>query len=66
MMVDLWRRNLLFTTKTHSTNSSSCHGGDKQHNKEVDGRMHSRDAKIAYLVREHLQTKEKTRMRERE
>jgi hypothetical protein len=29
---------------------------------KVDGRIHSGDAKITDLVREHLQTKEKTRM----
>jgi len=29
---------------------------------ELDGRMHSEDAKIADLVGEHLQTKEKTRI----
>jgi hypothetical protein len=29
---------------------------------EVDGRMHSGDAKIADLVGEHKQIKEKTRM----
>jgi hypothetical protein len=33
-----------------------------RHGMEVDGRMHSREAKINYLVEEHLQTKEKTRM----
>jgi hypothetical protein len=26
---------------------------------EIDGRMHSREAKIVDLVKEHLQTKEK-------
>jgi hypothetical protein len=61
-MVDLKRRKLLFEAKTQPTNNSSCQGGDERHIMKVDGRMHSRDAKIADLVGEHLQTKEKTKM----
>jgi hypothetical protein len=62
MMADLKRRTLLFKIKIQSANSSSGKGGDKRHNTKVDGRMHSGEAKIANLVEEYLQTKEKTRM----
>jgi hypothetical protein len=65
MRADLWRRKLLFKTKTKTktktqpANSSSGHRGYEWHNTEVDGQMHSRDAKIVDLVGEYLQTKEK-------
>jgi hypothetical protein len=62
MMVDLKRRKFLFKVKTQPVNSSSGLGEDEQHNTEVDRRMHSRKAKIAYLVGKLLQIKEKTRM----
>jgi hypothetical protein len=65
MRVDLWRIKLLFKAKTQPVNNSSGQGEDERHNTEVDGRMHSEDAKIADLVGEYLQTKEKTRMGER-
>jgi hypothetical protein len=44
-------------------NNISGHIRDEQHNIEVDGRMYSKETEIADLVGEHLQTKEKTRMR---
>jgi hypothetical protein len=59
MMADIKRRKILFKAKTQPTNSSNGQGGDEGHIMEVDGRMHSGDVKIAYLVGEHLQTKEK-------
>jgi len=62
MRANLWKRKLLFKGKTQPANSSSDHGGDERHNTEVNGRMHSEDAKIADMVGVHLQTKEKTRM----
>jgi hypothetical protein len=61
-MVDLKRRKLLFEAKTQPTNNSRCQGGDERHIMEVDGRMHSRNVKIANLVGKHLQAKEKTKM----
>jgi len=56
MRVDLWRRKLLFKTKTKTqlANSNSGYGRDERHNMEVDGRMHNGDAKIVNLVEEHL------------
>jgi hypothetical protein len=59
MMVDLKRRKLLFKAKTQPTNNNSGHRGDEWHNTDVDGRMHSGDAKIADFIGKHLQTKEK-------
>jgi hypothetical protein len=35
---------------------------DERHSMELDGRVHSRDAKIADLIWEHLQMKEKTKI----
>jgi len=52
MRVDLWRIKLLFKAKTQPVNNSSGQGEDERHNTEVDGRMHSEDAKIADLVGE--------------
>jgi hypothetical protein len=65
MRANLWKRKLLFKGKTQPANSSSDHGGDERHNTEVNGRMHSGDAKIADLVGEHLQTKEKKKPKNR-
>jgi hypothetical protein len=63
MIANLKKIKLLFKAKTQQVNSNSGQGGDDQrHNTEVDKRIHSGDAKIADLVREYLQTKEKTRM----
>jgi hypothetical protein len=62
MMIDLKKRKLLFKTKTQSANNNGQRG-DVRHIMEVDRRMHSEDAKITNLVEEHLQTKEKTKMR---
>jgi hypothetical protein len=62
MRADLWRRKLLLKVKMQPANSNSNHGWDERHNTEVNGRMHSEDAKIADMVGVHLQTKEKTRM----
>jgi hypothetical protein len=63
MMTDLKRIKLLFKAKTQPANNINDQGGDKQHNTKVDGQMHSRNVKITDLVGEHLQTKEKTRMK---
>jgi hypothetical protein len=57
MMVDLWKRKLLFKTKTQPANSNDRHGGDERHNTDIDRRMHSRYAKIVDMVGEHLQTR---------
>jgi hypothetical protein len=65
MMTNLKRKKkkeLLFKTKTQPANSNNDQGGDERHNIEVNRRMHSGDAKIADLVRKHLQSKEKTRI----
>jgi hypothetical protein len=62
MRVDLNRRKLLFKAKTQPVNNSSSQGKDEWHSMEVDGLMHSIKAKIDDLIKEHLQTKEKTRM----
>jgi hypothetical protein len=59
MMADLKRRKLLFKAKTQSTNNSSGQKGDKRHNTEVDGQMHSEVGKIVDLVGKHLRTKKK-------
>jgi hypothetical protein len=66
MRVDLWRIKLLFKAKIQPANSSSSssHGGYERHNTKIDGQMYSGDTKIVDLVGEHLQIKEKTRMRE--
>jgi len=61
---DLKRNFFLFNAKTQLANSSSDQGGDKRHNKEVNGRMHNRAAKIADLVGKHLQTNEKKNQNE--
>jgi hypothetical protein len=63
MRANLWRKLLLFKTKTQPTNNSNGHRGLKRHNTEVDGQMHSGEAKIVDLVGEHLQIKEITKMR---
>jgi hypothetical protein len=65
MRLDLKIKKFLFKAKIQSANSSSGKGEDRWHNIEADGRMHSRDAEIADMVEEHLQTKQKTRIRER-
>jgi hypothetical protein len=67
MRADLKKRKLLFKAKTQPWNSNSNSGQirDEWHNTEVDEQMHSRDAKIVDLTDEHLQTKEKTRIRRR-
>jgi hypothetical protein len=62
MRANLKKKKLLFKAKTQLANSSSSQGGDEQHNKEVNGRMHSGEAEIADLVGDHQQTKEKTKM----
>jgi len=59
MKAYLKRRKLLIKVKTQSANNSSGQEGDDRHTTEVDGRMHSGEAKIADLIREHLQIKEK-------
>jgi len=63
MEVDLQRRKLLFKAKTQPANNNNNQGEGEWHNTEVVRRMHIRDAKITDLVGEHLQTKEKTRVR---
>jgi len=60
MMADLWRRKLLFKTKTQPANNNSDHGGDEWHNTKVDGRMHNCGSKIVDLVSEHLPKKKKS------
>jgi hypothetical protein len=62
MRTDLKRRKLLFKAKMQLVNNSIIQRGVERHNTNIDERKHSGDAKIADLVREHLQTKEKTRM----
>jgi hypothetical protein len=44
------------------TAAARSHGGDEQHNTEVDRRMHNGYAKSGDLVGEHVQTKEKLKM----
>jgi hypothetical protein len=61
MRAKLKRKKLLFKAKIQPANSSSGQGGDERHSTKVDERMYSREMKIADLVREHLQTKKKTR-----
>jgi hypothetical protein len=63
MMTDLKRIKLLFKAKTQPANNINGQRGDERHNTKVDGQMHSINTKITDLVGEHLQTKEKTRMR---
>jgi hypothetical protein len=60
--IDLQIRKLLFKAKTQPANNKSGQGGDERHITEVDGRMHSGDAKNSDLVEKHLKTKEKIRM----
>jgi len=62
MRADLKRKKFLFKTKVYPANNSSGHEGDERHNTEVDRWKHSGVAKIADLVGEHLQIKEKTSM----
>jgi hypothetical protein len=62
MRANLKRIKLLFKVKTQPSSSDNSQGGDERQNTEVDGQMHSEEAKFADLVGEHLQTKEKTRM----
>jgi hypothetical protein len=57
MRADLKRIKLLF-----KANNSSGQEGDERHSTEVNGRMHSGEAKNANLVGKHIQTKDKTRM----
>jgi hypothetical protein len=57
MMTNLWRVKLLFKAKIQPANSSNSHGGDERHNTEVDGQMHSRNAKIIDLVGKYLKKK---------
>jgi hypothetical protein len=64
MRADVKRIKLLFKTKTQPANSSSGQRGDEWHNTEVCERMHNEEVKIANLIGEHLQPKEKTKMRE--
>jgi hypothetical protein len=54
MRADQKRIKLLFKAKMQPANSSSGQGGDERKSTDVDARMHSRDAKIANLVEEHL------------
>jgi hypothetical protein len=54
MIAYLKRRKLLFKAKIQPANSSCDQRRDEWHITEVDGRMHSEDAKIADLVGEHL------------
>jgi hypothetical protein len=65
MRADLKRIKLLFKTKTQPINNNSGQGGDECHNTEEDEWMHSGDAKIADMVGEHFQTKEKIKIREK-
>jgi hypothetical protein len=62
MRTNLKRIKLLFKAKTQPANYNSGQGGDQWHDTEIDGQMYSGDTKIADLVGEHLQTKDKTRM----
>jgi hypothetical protein len=62
MRAKLKRIKLLFKTKTQPANNSSGQRRYERHSTKVDGRMYSGEVKIADLVREHLQTKEKTRI----
>jgi hypothetical protein len=59
MRANLKRRKLLFKVKTQPTNNSSAQRGDERHNTEVDGWMHNREIKVADLIEEYLQIKEK-------
>lgn len=59
MRIDPKRRKLLFKAKTQSANNRSGQRGDERHSTEVDRWMHNGEAKIANLVRKHLQTKKK-------
>jgi hypothetical protein len=59
MRANLKRIKLLFKAKTQPANNSSAQRGDERHNTEVDGRMYSREIKVADLIEEYLQTKEK-------
>jgi len=61
MTTNLKRRTLLFKAKIQLANSSNGKGVDEWYNMKVNGQMHSEKVKNANLVREHLQTKEKTR-----
>jgi hypothetical protein len=62
MMANLWRKKLLFKAKTQPANNSSDHRGYECHNTEVEGRMHSGDAKIADLAGKHAPTNKKTKI----
>jgi hypothetical protein len=66
MRADLWRRKLSFKAKTQPGKSINNHREDERHNTEVNGRMHSGEAKIADLVREHLQIKKKIKKKKGE
>jgi hypothetical protein len=48
--------------QSKNTNSSNGQGRDERHNPKVKGWIHSRETKIADLVGEQLQIKEKIRM----
>jgi hypothetical protein len=52
-------KKTLIQSKNTIASNSSVQGVDEWHNTEVDGRMHSEEAKIADLVEEHQQTIEK-------
>jgi hypothetical protein len=59
MRADLERINLLFKTKNTNkqlASNSSDWEGDEQHNTVECGQTHSREAEVADLVEEHLQT----------
>jgi hypothetical protein len=57
MMTNLKKRKHLFKTITQLANNSSGHEEDEPYSTEVDGQMHSEDAKITVLIGAHLQTK---------
>jgi hypothetical protein len=65
MMADLKKMKLLFKAKIQPANSSSGQRKGKRHSTKVDGQMYSKYVKITDLVEEYLQTKEKTKMKER-
>ena len=59
MIEDLERIHLLFKTKNTNkqlANSNSNRGGDERHNTVEGEQTHSKDAKVANLIGEHLQT----------
>jgi hypothetical protein len=47
----------LIQSKKYESANSSCHRRYERHNTEVDGRMHSEDAKIADMIGKHLKKK---------